>query len=53
MAQAFDFASTTKEWVPRPFAAFAKGRVPGTFAVKAYAERFRNEISVQPTFTRT
>jgi len=39
--------------VPRPFAAFAKGRVPGTFAVKAYAERFRNEISVQPTFTRT
>jgi hypothetical protein len=40
-------------WVPRPFAVFAKGRVPRTFAVKAYAARFRNEISVQPTFTRT
>jgi hypothetical protein len=48
----FSLASPT-QWVPRPSRSFAKGGYHERLQLRSYATRFRNEIFVQPSFTRT
>jgi hypothetical protein len=53
VAQALDLAAITTTVGASSFAHFAKGGYHERLQLRSYANRLRNEIFVQPSFTRT